>query len=51
MSRRADAGDASQGVPGGSVVKYRVQASTKRPKRCEAYVVFEGLAPGIYNTW
>jgi hypothetical protein len=51
LSCRADAGEATQGVPGGQVVKYRVTPPKRRHKKCTAYVVFEGLAPGVYNTW
>jgi hypothetical protein len=52
ISRRADAGDATQGVPGSHVVKIQVAPprSRRRGPRA-AYVVFEGLAPGIYHTW
>jgi hypothetical protein len=51
-SYRADAGDATQGVPDGRVVKFRVLVpKARRRSRRVAYVVFEGLAPGIYNTW
>jgi hypothetical protein len=51
-SCRPDAGDSTQGVPGGQVFKMQVTPPRRRRgRRCEAYVVFEGLAPGIYNTW
>lgn len=51
-SCRADAGDATQGVPGGRVYKMRVVPPTQRRRgRRVAYVVFEGLAPGVYDTW
>lgn len=51
-SCRADAGDATQGVPGGRVYKMQVVVLTRRRRgRRAAYIVFEGLAPGVYNTW
>ena len=47
-----DAGDATQGVVGGTVYKVRVTVpKTRRRGRHAAYVVFEGLAPGVYWTW
>ncbi|KIM74213.1 hypothetical protein PILCRDRAFT_92724 [Piloderma croceum F 1598] len=46
-----DAGDATQGVPGGHVVKVHVIVPRETRRRRTAYVVFEGLRPGIYNTW
>jgi hypothetical protein len=49
---RADAGDTTQGVPGGSVRRFRVDVPERRRRgRRAVYVVFEGLAPGVYNTW
>jgi hypothetical protein len=49
--RRADAGDASQGVPGGTVARIHVSPPRQRRGRSAAYVVFEGLVPGIYESW
>ncbi|KIM88515.1 hypothetical protein PILCRDRAFT_2743 [Piloderma croceum F 1598] len=47
-----DAGDATQGVPGGKVYKMQVQVTRKHRKgRRVAYVVFEGLATGVFDTW
>ncbi|KIM89859.1 hypothetical protein PILCRDRAFT_84703 [Piloderma croceum F 1598] len=46
-----DAGDATQGVPGGTVRRMRVTVPRRRKGRRVAYVVFEGLAPGVYDTW
>ena len=52
---RPDAGDATQGVPGGHVTRVHVivprDRRPKRKNRRTAYVVFEALRPGIYNTW
>ena len=48
---RPDAGDATQGVPGGTVRRMRVTVPRRRKGRHVAYVVFEGLAPGVYDTW
>jgi hypothetical protein len=50
---RHRAAHASQGYPGGHVNKIRVipPAIGNRNRHLVAYVVFEGLAPGIYDTW
>jgi hypothetical protein len=49
---RHHAGHASQGYPGGTAVRMKVITPKKRRgDKCEAYVVFEGLAPGIYTSW
>jgi len=48
--RRADAGDASQGVDGGKVAKIN-DSPWQHCGRRAAYVVFEGLAPGVYSSW
>ena len=49
---RPDAGDATQGVPGGTVYRMRVVVPRQRRRgRRAAYVVFEGLTPGVYDTW
>ena len=47
---REDAGDASQGVYGSKVAEIHVSPQRCRG-RCAAYVVFEGLAPGVYDSW
>ena len=52
FSLRPDAGDATQGVPGGKVYKMQVQVTRRHRKgHRAAYVVFEGLATGVFETW
>jgi hypothetical protein len=50
---RHTAGHLSQGYPGGKAIKVRVQPpqNDRRKFKAAAYVVFEGLMPGIYDTW
>jgi hypothetical protein len=49
---RHRAGHLSQGYPGGKAIRMRVKPpQTKHKFKPAAYVVFEGLMPGIYDTW
>jgi len=50
ITPRADAGHLSQGVPAARVRKLW-DKTPKNSEFFEAYVVFEGLAPGIYSSW
>lgn len=55
MANRARAGSASQGYPGG-MVRRLVTINPPKPNRRNeapnvAWVVYEGLQPGIYNSW
>ncbi|KIM87298.1 hypothetical protein PILCRDRAFT_3798 [Piloderma croceum F 1598] len=46
------AGHLSQGYPGGKAIRMRVEPPRKKCRfPPAAYVVFEGLMPGIYDTW
>lgn len=53
QSPRQAAGHFTQGILGGHVYKMQVVVPNhgRRRRHCVAYVVFEGLAPGIYNAW
>ena len=48
---RPDAGDATQGVPGGTVHRVQVAVPRQRKGRHAAYIVFKGLTPDVYDTW